>query len=86
MPDENPTTPKALTVTDAYCLLVGIALGVGFGMLIHNPAAGIGTGVAMGVASNMQRRSGGPSWMGWLGLYSIVILIAFALRLTGALK
>ena len=86
MPDDNTPTPNELTITDGCCLLVGLALGVGFGTLIHIPAAGIGTGVVMGVASNMARRRGSQHWMGWLGLYAVIILVAYALRLTEVLK
>ena len=86
MPDDNTPSPDTLTITDASCLLVGFSLGIGFGTLIYNPAVGIGTGVALGVASNMARRRGRQHWMGWLGLYSVIILVAFALRLTGVLK
>ena len=86
MPDDNKTPSNPLLPIDAYCLLVGFALGVGFGALVGNAAVGIGTGLVVGVASNMGRRAGNQSWMRWLGIYSIIILVADLLRLTGVLK
>ena len=86
MPDDNKTPSNSLLPIDAYCLVVGFTLGVGFGALVGNAAVGIGTGIAVGVASNMARRAGNQSWMRWLGIYSMIILVADILKLTGVLK
>lgn len=84
LPDHN--SAHAFTVTDAWCLTIGLALGIGFGTLIHNDAVGIGTGVAIGVAANLARRKGSPSWTRWLGLYAALVVIADLLRMAGVLK
>jgi hypothetical protein len=81
MPDDNTPQSILLAASDAYCLLVGLALGVGFGSLVDNAAVGIGTGLTLGVASNMARRAGNQNWMSWPCIYSIVILAAYVLRL-----
>lgn len=86
MADDNTPNPNAPSSTDASSLMVGLALGVAFGSLINNLAVGIGTGLALGAAANMARRKGSSRWMLWLALYSIIVLIAFTLRLTGVLK
>jgi len=86
MPDDDTPKSNPLAASDAYCLLVGLALGIGFGALVGNAAVGIGTGLAAGVASHMARRAGNQSWMSWLGIYSILILAAYAFRLMGAFK
>jgi hypothetical protein len=70
---------------DAYCLLIGLALGAGFAALIGNAGVGIGTGLAMGITSCMARRANGKGWLGWLGIYSLLYLAAYVLKITGAL-
>ena len=85
MPDDK--TPNDTSIADTSSgLAVGLALGVAFGMSIDNLATGIGTGVAVGVACGMARRKGSKRWVLWLGMYAVLVLIAFALKLTGVIK
>ncbi len=84
MADDN--SPNKFTLIDAWCLLIGLALGAGFGALVHSAGVGLGTGLALGVASNMARRRGSQGWPGWLGIYAILVLIAYVLKLTGVLR
>ena len=85
MPDNN--TPNGAPIADTSSgLAVGLALGVALGTQINNLAAGIGTGIAVGVACSMARRARSKRWMLWLGIYAVIVLVAFALKLTGAIK
>lgn len=85
-PGNETNSANTLTVTDAWCLLIGLGLGIGFGTLIHNAAVGLGTSLAVAVASNMARRKGNPNWTRWLGLYAVLVVIADLLKLAGVLK
>ena len=87
MPDDNTPSPNPAPLGDTSSgIAVGLALGVAFGMLISNLAAGIGTGMAIGAACAIARRKGSRRWVLWLGLYAVVVLVAFGLKLAGVLK
>jgi F0F1-type ATP synthase membrane subunit c/vacuolar-type H+-ATPase subunit K len=87
MPDDNTTSPSPAPIGDTSSgLAVGLALGVALGTLINNLATGIGTGIAIGAACAIARRKGSRRWVLWLGLYAVVVLVAFVLRLAGVLK
>ena len=85
MPDDKPPNDTCIADTSSG-FAVGLALGVAFGMSVDNLATGIGTGVAVGVACGMMRRKGSKRWVLWLGAYAVLVLIAFALKLTGVIK
>ena len=86
MLDDKTPAPDGLTVNYVCSLLIGLALGTGFGMLINLPLAGIGTGLAMGSVSNLARRKGGQNWMIWLGCYSALVLVAYGCKLAGVFR
>jgi len=87
MPDDNTPfrSPTPIGETGSG-LSISLALGVALGTLINNIAVGIGTGIAIGAACAIARRKGSRRWILWLGLYAVVVLVAFALKLAGVLK
>lgn len=87
MSDDNTPSPSPAPIGETSSgLAVGLALGVALGTLINNLAAGIGTGIAIGAACAIARRKGSRRWILWLGLYAVVVLVAFVLKLAGVLR
>ena len=87
MPDDKTPSPSPAPIVEATSgLAVGLALGVALGTLTNYLATGIGTGIAIGGACAIARKRGSNRWVLWLGLYAVVVLVAFVLRLTGVLK